>query len=54
MGSVRRFLFETLGIRGAIVSLGNTWHEMSARRKLPAALNCLLGELIPFHTTRMT
>lgn len=45
MDSVRHFLFEALDIRGAVVSLGNTWHEMSARRKLPAAVNCLLGEL---------
>lgn len=45
MDSVRRFLFEDLDIRGAIVALGNTWDEMSASRNLPPAVNALLGEL---------
>ena len=45
MDSVRRFLFEDLDIRGAVVALGNTWHEMSAHRDLPPAVNALLGEL---------
>jgi molecular chaperone Hsp33 len=45
MDSVRRFLFEDLDIRGALVALGNTWHEMSADRDLPPAVNALLGEL---------
>lgn len=45
MDSVRRFLFEDLDIRGAVVALGNTWHEMSAHRELPRAVNALLGEL---------
>lgn len=45
MDSVRRFLFEDLDIRGALVALGNTWHEMSARRELPPVVNTLLGEL---------
>jgi molecular chaperone Hsp33 len=45
MDSVRRFLFEDLDIRGALITLGNTWHEMSACRDLPPAVNALLGEL---------
>ena len=45
MDSVRRFLFEDLDIRGAVVALGNTWHEMAAGRDLPPAVNALLGEL---------
>jgi molecular chaperone Hsp33 len=45
MDSVRRFLFEQLDIRGAIVSLGNAWQEMHAGRDDPAAVNALLGEL---------
>lgn len=45
MDSVRRFLFEDLDIRGAVVTLGNTWHEMHAGRDLPPAVNALLGEL---------
>ena len=45
MDSVRRFLFEALDIRGALVSLGNAWHEMHAGRNDPPAVNALLGEL---------
>jgi molecular chaperone Hsp33 len=45
MDSVRRFLFEDLDIRGAIVALGNTWHEMHSGRDLPPTVNALLGEL---------
>ncbi|MDP1653981.1 MAG: Hsp33 family molecular chaperone HslO [Rhodocyclaceae bacterium] len=45
MDYVRRFLFEDLDIRGAVVSLGNAWHEMHAGRDDPPAVNALLGEL---------
>lgn len=45
MDAIRRFLFEDLDIRGALVILGNTWHELQADRDLPAAANALLGEL---------
>ena len=45
MDSVRRFLFEDLDIRGAMVSLGNAWREMSAGRDDPPAVQALLGEL---------
>jgi len=45
MDYVRRFLFEDLDIRGAVVSLGNTWHEMRAGRDDLPAVDALLGEL---------
>jgi len=45
MDAVRRFLFEDLDVRGAIVALGNTWHEMHASRDLPPVVSTLLGEL---------
>jgi molecular chaperone Hsp33 len=45
MDNVRRFLFEDLDIRGAVVSLGNAWLEMSAGREAPPVINALLGEL---------
>lgn len=45
MDYVRRFLFEDLDIRGALVSLGNAWHEMRARRDDPTVVDSLLGEL---------
>ena len=43
--AVRRFLFEQLDIRGAMVTLGNAWHEMHAGRDDPPAVTALLGEL---------
>jgi molecular chaperone Hsp33 len=45
MDYVRRFLFEDLDIRGAVVSMGNAWHEMHAGRDDPPAVSALLGEL---------
>ncbi|MFN4148364.1 MAG: Hsp33 family molecular chaperone HslO [Rhodocyclaceae bacterium] len=45
MDVVRSFLFEDLDIRGALVTLGNTWHELQADRDLPPVVNGLLGEL---------
>lgn len=45
MDYVRRFLFEDLDIRGALVALGNTWHDMSAGRNDPPPVASLLGEL---------
>ncbi len=45
MDSVRRFLFEALDIRGAVVTLGNAWHEMQAGRNDPPCINALLGEM---------
>lgn len=43
--AVRRFLFEQLDIRGAMVALGNAWHEMQAGRDDPPAVTALLGQL---------
>lgn len=45
MDAVRSFLFEELDVRGAVVALGNVWHELQADRDLPPAVNVLLGEL---------
>ncbi|MDP1527668.1 MAG: Hsp33 family molecular chaperone HslO [Rhodocyclaceae bacterium] len=45
MDSVRRFIFEALDIRGAVVLLGNAWHEMQAGRNDPPCIAALLGEI---------
>lgn len=42
---VRRFLFEELDVRGAIVRLGPAWREMQAGRSYPEAVRRLLGEM---------
>lgn len=45
MDTIRRFLFDELDIRGAVVRLGPAWHEMQARRDYGAPERDLLGEL---------
>ena len=45
MDTIRRFLFEDLDIRGAVVRLGPAWHEMQARRDYAQPERDLLGEL---------
>lgn len=44
-GSVCRFLFEGLDVRGAIVHLGGTWQQMQAGRNYQPTVAQLLGEL---------
>lgn len=43
--AVRRFLFEELDIRGVLVRLGPTWHEILSRRDYAPPVRDLLGEL---------
>ncbi len=45
MDTIRRFLLEDLDIRGAVVRLGASWHQMQADRDYGAAERDLLGEL---------
>ena len=42
--TVRRFLFEGLDIRGAIVHLGDCWQQMQAGRDYQPTVSQLLGE----------
>ncbi len=42
---VRRFLFETLDIRGAVVRLGDCWQHMQADRNYQPPVAQLLGEM---------
>lgn len=44
MSSVRRFLFEGLDIRGAVVHLDDTWQQMQADRNYQPTVAQLLGE----------
>jgi molecular chaperone Hsp33 len=44
-GFVRRFLFEGLDIRGAIVHLDEAWRQMQANRGYPPPVARLLGEM---------
>ena len=43
--TVRRFLFEHLDIRGAVVHLGDTWQQMQEGRNYQPTVAQLLGEL---------
>ncbi len=45
MDAVHRFLLEELDIRGALVQLGPSWAEMTARRDYAGPVRELLGEL---------
>lgn len=45
MDAVRRFLFEDLDIRGALVQLGPAWRQMQAGRGYGDTARNLLGEL---------
>jgi molecular chaperone Hsp33 len=45
MDAVHRFLLEDLDIRGALVRLGPSWAEMTAKRDYAAPVRQLLGEL---------
>lgn len=45
MDQVRRFLFEDLDIRGALVQLGPAWRQMQAERGYGDTARKLLGEL---------
>ena len=42
---VRRFLFEELDIRGAVVRLDAIWTQLLARRDYPPRVVQLLGEM---------
>ena len=44
VSSVRRFLFEHLDIRGAVVHLGDSWRQMQVDRNYPPTVAQLLGE----------
>lgn len=44
MDTIRRFLLEDLDIRGAVVRLGASWHQMQAQRDYGAIERDLLGE----------
>ncbi len=46
MNEVQNFIFEGLGIRGAIVRLGDTWAKVLAEHRYPADVRELLGEAV--------
>jgi molecular chaperone Hsp33 len=43
--SMRRFIFEHLDIRGALVYLGDSWQQMQVDRNYPPTVAQLLGEM---------
>ena len=42
--TIRRFLFENLNIRGALVHLGDVWQQMQVDRNYQPTVAQLLGE----------
>lgn len=43
---LQRFLFDGAPVRGAVVSLEDTWQHVLARRSYPAPVRALLGEMM--------
>ncbi len=43
---LQKFMFNAAPVRGEIVSLGNTWHEVLTRRDYPAPVRTVLGEMM--------
>ncbi|MGC3964269.1 MAG: Hsp33 family molecular chaperone HslO [Rhodocyclaceae bacterium] len=43
--AVQRFLLEDIDIRGAVVRLSDSWHQMLSGRDYPAPVRALLGEM---------
>ena len=44
MNEVQTFVLEDSGIRGALVRLTETWHQVVAAHDYPSAVRALLGE----------
>ncbi|UYF98716.1 Hsp33 family molecular chaperone HslO [Halomonas sp. GD1P12] len=43
---IQRFMFDQTNVRGEIVTLADTYHEVLSRHAYPDAVNALLGELL--------
>jgi len=43
---LQKFMFSAAPVRGEIVSLHNTWHEVLSRRHYPAPVQTVLGEMM--------
>jgi molecular chaperone Hsp33 len=44
--TLQRFLFDEAPVRGAVVSLEDTWRQVLARRAYPAPVRAVLGEMM--------
>ncbi len=43
---LQKFMFEHAGVRGELVELPNTWHEILSHQNYPPAVRTILGELL--------
>ena len=43
--NLQKFLIENAGVRGELVELSDTWHQVLARHNYPPAVKVILGEL---------
>ncbi|HEY8605502.1 MAG TPA: Hsp33 family molecular chaperone HslO [Noviherbaspirillum sp.] len=46
MDTLQRFLFENAAVRGELVEISETWHQVQARAAYPAPVRRLLGEML--------
>lgn len=46
MDTLQRFIFENAPVRGELVEISDTWHQVQARKDYPPAVRNVLGEMI--------
>jgi molecular chaperone Hsp33 len=44
--NLQKFMFENTAVRGELVELSDTWHQVLERREYPRAVRTLLGEMM--------
>lgn len=44
--TLQKFMFENTAVRGELVELSDTWHQVQARTDYPKAVKTLLGEML--------
>jgi molecular chaperone Hsp33 len=46
MDTLQKFMFENSAVRGELVELSDTWHQVQSRHNYPKAVSILLGEML--------
>ena len=46
MDTLQKFMFENSAVRGELVELSETWHQVQSRHDYPKAVSILLGEML--------
>jgi len=46
MDTLQKFMFEEASVRGELIEISETWHQVQARQDYPKAVKTLLGEML--------